>query len=305
MENPNSSERNIANQGQEGLSVPSSVEFMRRLGQQLEGTRGQELIEGLDVFWKKTKLFYDQYWDTEVSKSGNLYHQKDEPFRYFEQKDELESLTEEDSGVLEPGNKVAEDAIREIYLSFDLYACIKGLQPDLIIPLVNGAVRMAAMAKALGIDSENYLSIHRQTGDEYRKSLPAMPIYHGKTIERGSKVLLLEDTSSLEGDRTYRDARTWLEGQGVSDVPVFLEFVTAVNPHTEASKDFTDQQFIDIQEELNRENCYNSFNRGAPKPDSKFWTETKSKLSEITEQNPNLYDSFFELIRDMKKEIPE
>lgn len=301
MEFPNPLERVAHKHSQEGLATSSRVEFFRRLGQQLE-EHGSELMEGFDIFWHKAQRFYEQYWDTKAAELGKIYRKTDNPFFYFDQKEELEFLIGHTSR--EILKIVARKAVRDIYLAFDIYTCIQGLQPDRVVSLVNGAVRMAAIANALGVDSENYLSVHRTMGDDHKKVLSAEPIYLGKPIEKGSRVLLLEDTSSLGVNRTYQQARDWLKRFGVSDVPVFLEFVDVVNPSTATGREFTDAQFIQNQEELNRENCYNSFNKGAPNPDSSFWVATKSTLSAITEQNPNLYDSFFELIKSMETEAP-
>lgn len=255
-------------------------------------TEGAErFAEGLKVFFSEVQQAYDSYWETEISKTGNQFNKgnilRDEQLAEFN-----------DERIRERG-WFDRDTLLFIQLAFDLYVTIRGLRPDKIITLVNGAVRLHALCQTLGFDSSNYLSIHRDIQKyDYRKNLTVGPVYEGEPIGPGSKVLMLEDTSSLEEYRTYKEAREWLKKQQVVEAPVFLEFVTSLDESAASYKMGSNEKRIEIQDELNKENCYNSFSRGEPDPDSSFWTDTHNPILGIIKEQPEMYDEFFDFIKN-------
>lgn len=259
-----------------------------------------EFIEGLGRFWNKAQVYFDQYWQSTISKTGANYHDKGQ-FSLDEigkLKDELAGV---DMDIMEHPHRI----IKETFLAFDLYACINGLKPDRIVSLVNGAVRLDAITHALGFDSQNYLSIHLKTDNPYRKDLSGDPVYEGKPILHQSTVLILEDTSDLRDERTYKIARKWLIEQGAGRVPVFMERLAnldmmATGVFSVQKERHSIDKFIEIQKELNDDDCYNSYSTGVPTTNPKFWKGEKSKISQIIEADPSIYDSFFEFIRNYK-----
>lgn len=257
-----------------------------------------KLMEGLKLFWANAEQSYKDYWQKSISQTGNQ-HSKDQAFAH----PEIDKLKNE----LRKGKILSYDDLfnieKSVMLIFELYVCIKSVKPDRIISLVNGALRLDSLANALGEDSMNYLSIHRNVGKDYREGMSIGPIYEGKPVLPGSTVLLLEDTSDLTDKRTYRDAREWLKSQGVTNAPVFFEYMTRLNGFLIDQKRYTIEQFIETQEELNSENCWNAYAISNPtwQKNSKFWTSVKSKLTEAVEADPQLFDSFFDFIRNYKK----
>ena len=254
-------------------------------------TEGAErFVEGLKVFFSEVQQAYDSYWETEISKTGNQFH-KGSIIRN-------EQLAEFNDAKIRETGWFDRDTVDFIHLAFDLFVTIRKLQPDKIIVLVNGAARLRALCQALGFDSNNYLSIHRNIDQhDYRKNLAKDSVYEGEPVTAGSRVLLLEDTSSLEEYRTYKEAREWLKKRGVLEVSVFLEFVTPLDESAVSYAMGTNEKRIEIQDELNKENCYNSFSRGEPDPDSSFWTDTHNPILRIIKEQPEIYDEFFDFIK--------
>jgi|GEM_PF-5008889 len=256
-----------------------------------------EFVEELKLFWEKAEQSYKEYWQKPIAKTGAQYHDT--------KKFPLHQIDEVKGDLEKGGTGRTYDALSEIkqetLLAFELYSCIEAVKPDRIIALVNGAARLDSLAYALGADSMNYLSIHRSIDKDHRKELSAGPIYEGKPILPGSTVLLLEDTSDLADERTYRDAREWLKEQGVTNAPVFLEYMTRLDQFAMQHQGWTVEQQIEIQQQLNDENCWNAYANTTPGRHSEFWKAIKGRLTTAIESNPQLIDSFFELIRKYKK----
>lgn len=252
-----------------------------------------EFMEKMKLFWGRAALSYKEFLQKPIAKTGAQYHgTKKFPLPEIDQViEELKGVGHH--GTFDPLYNVRDNTL----LAFELYACIEVVKPDRIISLVNGAARLDSVAYALGADSMNYLSIHRSIDQDHRKTFSAGPIYEGKPIAPDSTVLLLEDTSEFGDERTFEVARTWLKDQGVTNVPVFFEYVTRLDQFAMGNEK-NELDYIKIQEQLNRENCWNAYANTAPPRHSKFWTNTKSKLTEAIESNPQLISSFFELIRN-------
>lgn len=254
----------------------------------------EKFVKGLKVFLNRVHQAHDSYWNTEISKTGNQFHRMD--YVSSSQLEELDDLEKIKNGNFDENTK------KIIHLAFDLYVTIQSLKPDRIVTLVNGALRLHSLCQALNFDSNNYLSIHRDNGRyDYRKDLPDNPVYEGELISSGSKVLLLEDTSSLMEDRTYKDARKWLEEKKVVDVPVFLERMVSLDKCSASYKLNSDEERIKIQDELNQEHCYNSFSIGEPDRKSSFWSHTHNPILRIIKDRPELYDEFFDFIKKSEK----
>ena len=254
----------------------------------------KELVEGCKVFWQKAQQAYDSYWETEISKTGNQHFKGNKLLSN-------EVLSQFDVKEGKAVRRFEYDAKLKMQLAFELFITIQSIKPDRIITLVNGAVRLHAICQALGFDSSNFLSIHRNTGEDYRKDLTKETTYEGQPIEPGSKVLMLEDTSELSEQRTYRDAREWLKKHGVTEAPVFIEYMTSLNEMSVSYGTQKDEDRIKVQNELNQDDCYNSFSNGEPSRGSTFWSNIDSRIVKITKDHPELYDQFFDFIRNYKK----
>ncbi len=255
-----------------------------------------ELADRLIKFWQDAEENRKQYWKKDISKTGASFHDSG--------KFHLGQIEEFKFGVehYDVGGMTGEGVTEDTQLAFDIFTCIEETKPDLIISLANGGSHLSTIANTMGFDADNYLSIHRNVGtDNYRKDMPTGPIYEGKPITPGSRVLILEDTTSLQDERTYRDARAWLSTQGVTDAPVFLERMVQLTDEAVSTEKYTDEDFIAVQDELVNDNCYNSYCRWElRRKNVAFWAKMRNKLVDATEKDPGLYERFFDLIRNRK-----
>lgn len=257
-----------------------------------------DFVAGIKVLLSRAQFVYDDYWGNLISATGNqTYRSKvlKTPFYTEKQKKALEDWEEA------PISLADGETFETLNLALDLYACISVLKPDIIITLTNGALRLHSLCKAMGFDSDNFLSIHRELPTEYtyRKNLDE-PIYDGKKIEPGSRVLILEDTSSLEGETTYGKARKWLEKMGVTDTPVFIEQMYQTIQRGGVRWNAVSEKYTEIQKKLNDDNCFNSYARY--EADDHLHENIQTNISSLIQENPEVYDNFFGLIRKMGSE---
>lgn len=268
----------------------------------------KELSEGLGALYDKSLAIFKKYQQEEIWSKGNRFHDTESPISGYP--DRIRRyIYSQNSGVtfgdLHGDIKVKERFYESISEAFELFACIKYLKPGSIVALVNGASRMGAICEAMGF-KVNKLSIHKKAGLEaekgsYRHELSNEIDYTGDEIKQGSKVLLLEDTSSLEEERTYRDARKWLSDRGVIDAPVFMQRMVSFSSELYGQQPSVDE-LIDIQKHLDSEQCFLSLSIFKPSKNSDYWKRTKGKLTKVIEERPELYSDFFSLIRELGHE---
>ncbi len=268
----------------------------------------KELSEGLGALYDKSLAIFKKYQQEEIWSKGNKFHDTDTPISGYP--DRIRRyIYGQNSGItfgdLHGDIEVKERFYESISEAFELFACIKYLKPDSIVALVNGASRLGAICEAMDF-KVNKLSIHKKAGLEaekgsYRHELSNEIDYIGGEIKQGSKVLLLEDTSSLGEERTYRDARKWLLDRGVSDAPVFMQRMVSFSSLIYRQQPSVDE-LIDIQKHLDSEQCFLSLSVFKPSKTSDYWKRTKGKLTKVIEERPELYSEFFGLIRKLGHE---
>lgn len=265
-----------------------------------------QFIAGIEKLLSRAQLEYDNYWSNLISATGNQTYRSNfygTPFYTEEQKKIFKDYRKnKELGEYERG--MHREMIETLNLAFDLYACISILKPNTIITLTNGALRLHSLCKAMGFDSDNFLSIHKELPREYnyRKNLEE-PLYDGKPIEEGSKILILEDTSSLGSQSTYGLAREWLKEQGVTDFPVFIEQIYQTIQRAGQRWDKVGEEHIKIQKYLNENNCYNSYARIEANDD--LYKNVQTNLSSLIREHLEVYDRFFDFIRSMGRSFNE
>jgi hypothetical protein len=262
------------------------------------------LLEGVSLLFKKARTLFDEYWRTDISKLGNQFHSSDSFVDLTDFIDQLSSLDENET------YGATNDCIYEnrldhsLFEVFSLYVCIKHLNPDRVVVLVNGASRLGALCGAMGFDVSN-LSIHRDAGQDHRKDISTDIVYDGDAIESDSRVLLLEDTSGLGPERTYREARGWLKSKfGVSDAPVFMARIVGLVLDDLDDMHQDVDRAIGIQNELDAENCFVSMSIFSPvgkEYQQEFYSRSHGMLTEVMKNNPGLHEEFFDFIKGMRE----